>query len=366
VSLEKATLQPVESGPSPRPRTVGEPITVQLNPASLRYAMNNNVDMGKAFARPSTQYQGTSSATLTFDLVFDSADEGTSDAPVDVRRRTRRLEQFLLPARDARAAPPRVKFVYGTFEVIGVMSGLNCELDLFAASGVPLRAKLSVTIKEQRPEFDAKLAGAGADAARPAAAAGTGGSAGAARRGDRTAAALAGESVAGFAARMGQDPTSWRQVAAANGVTDPVRMPPGAMLDYASSPGPRPATPAPPSPGSADPVTGVPPADVTAGGGVERVITRAAGARAAAAATGERAAFAGPAGTERAPATDLDGRAGSYGAGVPLRDRLTRVAQTAGVPVSDDPTVPGWRALPPTATVAPASGGGPCRCTSRS
>src|SRR5207244_4088891 len=41
--------------------------------------------------------------------------------------------------------------------VVGVMSGLNLEFNLFSSEGVPLQAKASVTIKEQKPEFDAKL-----------------------------------------------------------------------------------------------------------------------------------------------------------------------------------------------------------------
>ena len=54
------------------------------------------------------------------------------------------------------------------------MTALNQDFDLFARNGVPLRAKCAVTIKEQSPEFDATLAGpgantgAGADAAGPA------------------------------------------------------------------------------------------------------------------------------------------------------------------------------------------------------
>ncbi len=41
------------------------------------------------------------------------------------------------------------------------MTSLNQDFDFFAANGVPLRAKCAVTIKEQKPEFDANLSGPG-------------------------------------------------------------------------------------------------------------------------------------------------------------------------------------------------------------
>src|SRR5205823_908770 len=83
--LHKATLQEVDRKPASPPKLVGDPIKVQLNPTSLRLALVNNVDVGKAMARPATQAQGSSSSTLSFDLVFDTADQDDNGQPVDVR-----------------------------------------------------------------------------------------------------------------------------------------------------------------------------------------------------------------------------------------------------------------------------------------
>ena len=58
--------------------------------------MASTVDFGKDAGRQKIQYQGSTS-TLSFDLVFDTADEGTTEDPVDVRTRTRQLERFVLP-----------------------------------------------------------------------------------------------------------------------------------------------------------------------------------------------------------------------------------------------------------------------------
>lgn len=158
--FEKALLQEVETKPSDPPKT-SKPITVQINPATLRIQTTASVDAGKDTGRQRTQYQGTTS-TLSFDLVFDTSDEGTTDEPLDVRKRTAEIERFVWPAKK-KAAPPRVQFKYGTLTVTGVMTSVNIDLDLFSANGVPLRAKCAVQIKEQKAEFDLAQDGAGAN-----------------------------------------------------------------------------------------------------------------------------------------------------------------------------------------------------------
>lgn len=387
MEFKKATLQPM--GAQAKPTPAGPPIEVQINPASLRLNQTNSLDVGKDAGRPKTQYQG-SQATLTFDLVFDTAEEGTTDAPVDVRTRTKELERFVLPAMgQPKAAPPRVQFVYGSFIVIGVMSSLNQDFDFFAANGVPLRAKCSVTIKEQKPEFDANLAGPGAnkgEGARPPVPPSSGpGANPAAPPADRTGTALAGESAADFANRMGLDPAAWKGLAA--GLTDPLRLEAGLQIDFSASlslggglgvevgatsglgpgggsgaggaaAGPRPSTTRPSSPLPAQA-----PADgpaLTAQGGLSRALDRAAAATAGAAAVSALASFpadsAAPGGaaerggptvgaavTATVPspyaAVPGDGAAGqvvtadpralSYGFGVPLHARLGVVRATA-------------------------------------
>src|SRR3954465_7129634 len=163
MEFKKATLEPVKPNPVASPPSAGPTMTVQINPATLRLQMASTVDFGKDAGRQKIQYQGSTS-TLSFDLVFDPADEGTTKEPVDVRTRTRQLERFVLPAmKQAKAVPPRLRFTYGSFSVIGVMTALDQDFDFFAANGVPLRAKCAVTIKEQKPEFDATRAGPGAN-----------------------------------------------------------------------------------------------------------------------------------------------------------------------------------------------------------
>ena len=383
MEFKKAFLQAI----SPKPNSTdpaGPKIEVQINPATLRYQMASTVDFGKDSGRQKTTYQGSTS-TLSFDLVFDSADEGITESPVDVRTRTRQLESFVLPQKNkAKAVPPRLQFTYGTFTVIGVMTALNQDFDLFSANGVPLRAKCAVTIKEQKPEFDANKAGPGANpgtGATPPVQPGAGpGSAGGGTAGtgtppvpaDRTGTALAGETAPDFAERMGLDPRAWKGL---QGIADPLQLQAGQQIDFSSSLSADTgfgvevgATagigtgPGAPSAAGAVGLVGLPsggavpaqsPADgpaLTAAGGLSRALDRTAAATATSAATLTRQAFAaaaGPSGPAPAPATTMppafaatapgspapgpspeaavstaDPRAVSYGFGIPLRPRL--------------------------------------------
>ena len=344
MTLQKATLQEIPNEPvaRPKPKPGSVSIKVQVNPTSLRLALTNNTDVGKAVSRPNTTFQGSSSSTLSFDLMMDTADQGT-----DVQVLTRQLEYFMLPKGGQKAVPPRVLFTFGSLQVAGVMSSLNLEYDLFSETGTPLRAKASVTIKEQMPEFDADLLAAGANNGSAATAAvpkgpgaGTPGPGGPA---DRTGTALGGESAADFATRMGLDPSTWKSFAA--GIPDPLHLDAGLQIDFSSSvsasagigldvgvtatatgndPG------AGPGGGTTTPVGSLSPAALTAVGGVSQAIAQQALSQSAAAAAATRAAFApdpsarvsaaganGPAapGTAGAAAAGGSGTGGSGGTG---------------------------------------------------
>jgi hypothetical protein len=372
MEFKKATIVAVKDTADADPPDDGTPVEVQINPATLRLQMASTVDFGKDAGRSKVSYQGSTS-TLSFDLVFDTADEGRTEAPLDVRARTSVLEKFVLPQmKKAKSVPPRVRFTYGTLSVVGAMTGLNQDFDLFARNGVPLRAKCAVTIKVQRPEFDANLVGSGAntgagavtpippDAAGPGAGRGTG--AGAPLPAppppppDRTGTALAGESASDFANRMGLDPRAWKDL---QGITDPLRLPAGLQVDFPSAVsagfglgvtagldvtvgGTAVAAAPPPVPGrpAAAPADGT---ALAAAGGLTRALDRAAVASAGATAAAARAAFtpgtrdgappgpatavptrarsagAGPGGGAVPPA---DPRATGFGFGVPLRPRI--------------------------------------------
>ena len=59
----------------------GEEIPVQFNPTSLRVSTTNQTESGQALGVRKRQYLASGAAKLTMQLVFDTADEGTTERP---------------------------------------------------------------------------------------------------------------------------------------------------------------------------------------------------------------------------------------------------------------------------------------------
>ena len=250
-ALEKAKLIKLSNDSKD---TELETITVQFNPASLRLTLTNNTEGGAQKGRTAQQFTGNSATELSFDLVFDTADEtGGGGEPRNVREKTAKVEQFVLPQGPAgkRQSPPRVKFEWGGLEIKGVISTVSLDFDLFAENGFPLRAKMSVSIKEQNADYQLMKSGPGSskEGNAPSATGGIGfGMPGSLGLGlnlglgvglelglsaDFTLEAMAGESLADFAARVGVDPGAWRGLAA--GVDGTLSLEAGVEIDVDTS-----------------------------------------------------------------------------------------------------------------------------------
>src|SRR5438067_76602 len=169
--LEKARLSEVDSD---RNKVPGTAVDVQFNPTTLKLQLANHISDGDTRGNQVRQYTGTCSTTLSLDLVFDTADEGTTDAPRSVRERTAAVERFVLPAGKPgeKQVPPRVRFQWAELIIDGVIDSITIDLDHFAANGTPLRAKVAVSIKEQDASYQLLKAGPGANTAGGAPAAG--------------------------------------------------------------------------------------------------------------------------------------------------------------------------------------------------
>jgi hypothetical protein len=264
-SLDKATLLAVKKD-SADPLPGATPIPVQFNPSSLHITLASASDTGKTPARPDEQHLGSGNVSVTLDLHFDTADEGSTETPVSVRTKTAEVAKFMLPAPGSSDSPPRVRFSWGDFVLVGVMGSYTEDVDLFSPQGIPLRAKVSISIRGQSPERAANKTGAGAKsgagATKPGAVGGAPGTLGFGASlsvgagaslgvsaglgigvdvslgaslsvGDRTGVAIGGESAAEFAARMGADPSAWRGMAA--GLDSTISLPAGTEIDFSSS-----------------------------------------------------------------------------------------------------------------------------------
>lgn len=368
--LAKATLQQI-SGDAPG-KEVGAPIPVQFNPTTLKLTLNNTVKTGEAKTDQAAQYTGTSSTTLALDLVFDTADEGTTDSPRSVLEKTKLVEAFLIPTGPPgqKQAPPRARFHWGPLIVDGIIDTLTIDLDHFAENGTPLRAKVSLSMKEQKPELQLLQRGPGANAAGGApAGGGLGGSAGLSLgavgsiglglgASAQIGLAIGGESAAGFAARVGLDAEAWRGLSF--GDANPLSLSAGVQVGFSASlsvgggvgasAGVSAGVSAPPKAAfglttSAGAAAGF---AVAAGGGVAAAVATVRTAEHAARTAGEKRAFAlpapmvtpprpGPPDQPRAalartglppawgdspaapPPPQVDVRAETFGRGIPLR-----------------------------------------------
>ncbi|BCJ39850.1 peptidoglycan-binding protein [Actinoplanes ianthinogenes] len=173
---------------------------------------------------PLVQYVRGQAETFTMDLFFDTSDSGEP-----VTERTDRIYR-LVKAHGNRHAPPVCLFTWGGrgFPGSGLdreigsqrRSGFTCVVEsvqqrftFFAEDGAPLRAVLTVRLREYRtlaellPKMDRQSA-------------------------DRTRyhAVRERETLSAIAADRYGDPAAWRRIAEANGITDPARLAAGTLL----------------------------------------------------------------------------------------------------------------------------------------
>ena len=125
-------------------------LTVQFNPASLVYTVeNSSVQQGRDPQR--RQHISHCSAKLTMDLQFDTTDTG-----VDVRQLTNVEVALSFMESSAAAnkkksgkgeskpAPPVLSFDWGAYHFQGFMESFKETIDFFSADGIPLRALVGI------------------------------------------------------------------------------------------------------------------------------------------------------------------------------------------------------------------------------
>ena len=212
--LTKAELIELSNDKTPK---VVKTVPIQFNPNTLTLKLSNQSEGGNSRGRQRRQHTGVSSTTLSMDLVFDTSDEGQTDAPVSVRTKTAIVEKFVVTQK-GKASPPKLRFSWGDLEIDGVVSDLSIDFDHFSPGGVPLRAKVSLSLTEQDAKYELLETGDGSNANNNATTPRNNNNAGnaatpgsdAPSKSDQSGVALQDETAAEFAARMGLDPQAWR------------------------------------------------------------------------------------------------------------------------------------------------------------
>jgi hypothetical protein len=158
--LQKALLVPVNA--TSGQALMDQKIQVQFNPETLKlsYTVTVKADTGsKNSASQAAQQSSSSSAKLAVDLVFDTTDifEDKQDgADVRVQFTSKIVSAFVAPANPATATPGKpvpanpCLFLWGTYQFAGLVDSYNETLEFWSASGVPLRASVSISLTENR------------------------------------------------------------------------------------------------------------------------------------------------------------------------------------------------------------------------
>ncbi len=211
--------------------SIGDPLEVQFNPTE--FTLNKTMQYAEVaipgLDAPIIQFVRGQSETLTLDLFFDSTEAGTGTSAEAVTTETDKFYQ-LLKIDSHKHAPAVLYFKWGDRQFPGghltdayssqKRPGFRCVVEsvrqrytLFNPFGVPLRAVLTVSLKEyktlQRQISELNLMSA-----------------------DQTKARVVqvGETLAQIAAEAYSDPRAWRDIAQFNDITDPLAIQPGMVL----------------------------------------------------------------------------------------------------------------------------------------
>ncbi len=185
------------------------PIPVMFNPPEYRIQKTNQfAEVGiPGLGSSLLQFVKGGSETLSMDLFFDTTDLG-----VDVRVFTE-LVLSLTSLNAKTHAPPNLIFIWGTLIFPCVLESVTQQFDYFNPIGMPLRAKLTVSLKG-RDLLEDLLSSIPLESA------------------DRTKGVVvkSGDTLQAISAAEYDDPRQWRLIAEASGIDNPLTIQPGRSL----------------------------------------------------------------------------------------------------------------------------------------
>lgn len=195
-------------------------INCLFNPESISVSRSNSwqgpQQPGKSV--PQLGYKGAQSATMSLNLVFDTTDVGTTvTSYTDQVMKLMDIDPNLSGTNTdtANARPPTVTFHWGDLHSFpAVITSASLSFTYFASNGTPLRAKIQLSLTQYKDA--ASFASQNPTSGTP--------------RPHRVHRVQPGETLDRISARYYGDSTKWRQLAAANGIEDPLALRPGALL----------------------------------------------------------------------------------------------------------------------------------------
>jgi LysM repeat protein len=200
-------------------------LDLQFNPASLR--LDKTTEWRRSPSRMAEEsalpeFVGSGPRTLSLEVFLDATarHDGSVERAVDTLMKA----CVPTPASLGRKKPasPWVRFEWGTARTTsfyGVVTSLSATYSLFDVDGTPLRATCALSIEEASVEARGQNPTSGARTARS------------------THTVVAGDSLPLLAWREYGDAAAWREIAAANGIDDPLALTPGTELVVPALPG---------------------------------------------------------------------------------------------------------------------------------
>lgn len=185
-------------------------VPVHFNPTEYQVQKQNSfADINiPGLETPPIQFIRGAGEKLSTELLVD-----TSDTLEDVREKYVNRLRGLMNIQSDLHAPPIVSFFWGSTIFRGVMESLNVTYVMFDPTGIPLRAKLSISLKEyktvaqqlkERPRNSPDV--------------------------DKSYTVVRGDTISSIAFRVFRDAARWRDIARENDIRDPRRLRPGMTL----------------------------------------------------------------------------------------------------------------------------------------
>jgi hypothetical protein len=218
--LEKLTITP----------ETGSAVVAMFNPE--RYTITKGVQFAEigipGLDSPVLQFVRGQNEKISMELFFDTTDKGMVDNVTDVRGSSGKVYK-LLKVNAGTHAPPRIKVTWGDDHQLFsygsnvspwcVIESLSEEFTLFAPSGIPLRSKLTLTLREAWT-VEQQLQATGRHSS------------------DRTSVRRVqrGQTLSYIAFLEYNDPANWRPLADANALDNPRLLKPGVMITVPSDP----------------------------------------------------------------------------------------------------------------------------------
>lgn len=198
----------------------GTEVPCMFNPAELKMSKSNEWQATRSKGRnaPRLRFQSGGSGALDLNLVIDTTADGSpvtdrTNALLDLMKIDKSLASS--DGKRNRARPPWVTFGWGRFiSYKAVIEQANMTFTLFSSAGVPLRAKVDLSLKQYEEEDSYGRQNPTSFTPAPHA----------------IHTVLPGETLDRIAARTLGDPTRWRVLAEANEITDPLALVAGDRL----------------------------------------------------------------------------------------------------------------------------------------